>query len=264
LGDAYDAAQAQRAALETRVAELSGKVGRDDLISHYEHDLHLLEERSQSMCRVLALVWKTRAILLLRAHLAIAARQQPVAVLPDESKDLEAATRTYDELAKQVRQFVREIEARQEKLLHVIPAEPENGLVTDVLRAEVRSEQKMVQDTHQQLQEKMDHLVDTLSYLADRCRTRKVVAGTPSVLSEENAEGGVLIDEVNSGLAALSTLAEMGDTRLADNTLDALAEDISQLERAGLQARAEADAAIEIDRLLAQFPTAVTGSQSGT
>jgi hypothetical protein len=41
---------------------------------------------------------------------------------------------------------------------------------------------------------------------------------------------------------------------MADSTLDALAEDISQLERAGLEAKAEADAALEIDKLLEHFP----------
>ena len=69
----------------------------------------------------------------------------------------------------------------------------------------------------------------------------------------EGSEG--LLDEVSAALGALSALAEFGDRQLADTAMDNLAEDIGQLEQDGLDVKAEADAALEIARLLEQFPT---------
>ncbi|MBO85836.1 MAG: hypothetical protein CL927_10780, partial [Deltaproteobacteria bacterium] len=101
--------------------------------------------------------------------------------------------------------------------------------------------------------DRMDRLADTLGYLADRCRTRAVVAGS-EVQLEAGAGTEGLLSEVADALSGLQEMARIGDQQLAESALDNLAEDISQLERAGLNARAAAEAELEIARLLEHVP----------
>src|SRR5436190_10283700 len=70
----------QVAHLEVRAAEVAAKEGRGDLAVRYTHDAELVKERVASMRRVLGLVWKTRAVLSLRAHLAVTAQGRPALV----------------------------------------------------------------------------------------------------------------------------------------------------------------------------------------
>ena len=62
-----------------------------------------------------------------------------------------------------------------------------------------------------------------------------------------------LMDEVGEALRALGSLTELGDQQLADTAMDNLAEDITARTSEN-KARAEADAALEVNRLLDQFP----------
>ena len=62
--------------------------------------------------------------------------------------------------------------------------------------------------------------------------------------------GEALLHEVEQALGALSELSEVGDRRLADLAVQNLAEDVSNLERAGLETSAEAEATLEVARLL--------------
>jgi len=99
--------------LEERLQPLLEKKGRDDILSRYRKDLGLLQRRSESMRRVLGLVWRTRAILEMRAHLAISARRRPrLESLPDADVEhdlLDEAMEAYEEAAHKVRKFVAEI-----------------------------------------------------------------------------------------------------------------------------------------------------------
>lgn len=258
LGASFQEVLRQSDHLEGRLKGLEGKDGREAITGRYKQDLTLLEQRGRSMRRVLGLVWRTRAILGLRAHLAISARQRPLLDdLPGVDVDLKAideAVEAYENAARRVRRFVTTIEDRAGELPLAVPGAPHDAEVTDELRSEVDAERARIEDTYSTLRERMDHLADTLVYLADRCRTRRVVEGSPASINAKDGSGEALIDEVNLALGALSDLAEVGELHMADSTLDALAEDISQLERAGLEVQAEADAAMEVARLLEHFP----------
>ena len=259
LAQGYNDALLQGNHLEERRTSLREKPGREAIAERYTSDHALLQRRAGSMRRVLGLVWRTRAILELRAHLAITARQRPnLEGLPSadvEHSRLDAAVEAYEGAAHRVRLFVASIASRADEIPLVIPREPEDAEVTDALRREIGEERARILSTYAQLQERMDHLADTLLYLADRCRTRRVVEGTAASIRAEDAAGEALIDGVSQALQELNALAEVGEIHLADSTLDVLGEDISQLERAGLEVQAEADAAMEVARLLEQFST---------
>lgn len=258
LAESHEEAESQAEHLGDRLASMQEKEGRENLAARYREDLALLQRRIQSMRRVLGLVWRTRAILEMRAHLAITARRRPnLDNLPEDqqvpAEALEQVAGDYDRAAKHVQRFVGEIGERSEALPAAIPAPPSAAAVTDVLRGEVEAEQGRVLAAYQQLGERMDHLGDTLAYLSDRCRTRRVFEGSAAGLTGADAGGEALINEVESALSELNELAEVGELHLADSTLDALAEGISQLEQAGLEVQAEADAAMEVAKLLEQF-----------
>lgn len=242
--------------LEDRIAALNSKNGRQEIAQRYQQDLLLLRQRDRSMRRVLGLVWRTRAILELRAHLAITARQKPdLDDLPDVDVDIQAIDESVDAFehaARRVRRFVAVIEDRHNELALVIPRTPPVADLSDELREEVNAELQRLEKTYGDLRERMDHLSDTLIYLADRCRTRRIVEGTTTDIDAHGGEA--FIEEVNHALSDLNQLTTMGEVHLAESTLDALVEDISQLERAGLEVQAEADAAIEVARLLEHFP----------
>ena len=257
LADSHQAAELQENHLTERLASMEEKSGRESLAARYREDLILLQRRIESMKRVLGLVWRTRAILEMRAHLAITARQRPnLDFLPEDqipTEDLESVAGDYDSAARQVRRFVDSIGVRADELPLTIPGSPIAAEITDTLRGEVAAEKEQILAAYQQLRERMDHLGDTLTYLSDRCRTRRVFEGSAAGFSGADAGGEALINEVESALSELNDLAEVGELHLADSTLEALAEGISQLEQAGLEVQAEADAAMEVAKLLEQF-----------
>ncbi len=243
--------------LHARRDRIAAKDDRSELMGRYEVDAAMLSRRVERMRRVLALVWRTRSVLLLRAHVAITARARPVLERLPEGEiphgRLGAAAAAYEDAAGRVRRFVIEVEGRMADLHVCLPSPPAAADVSDADRAQVDEEMERARHTYAELENRMDRLADTLSYLSDRCRTRQVVEGTPVSLEAEPGTEG-LVDDLNGALGALNDLAELGDRALADTAMDNLAEDISQLERAGLEAQAEADATLEVERLLEQFP----------
>ena len=249
----------QVAHLEVRATEVAAKEGRGELASRYTHDVELVKKRVASMRRVLGLVWKTRAVLSLRAHLAVTAQGRPALVgFPDPAhldRDLDRSARSYDAAAADVRAFTRTIERRANELVDAIPEVPAGAEVPVLAEGEVDRELDAVRKLYADLQQRMDNLGDTFEYLADSCRTRKVVTGGPQGIDVEPG-GEALMEEVSQALAALQDMSEVGDQHLADAAVENLAEDIGQLEKVGLDAQAEAEAALEVERLLDQFQKA--------
>jgi len=257
LGQALVRAEQQADHLRDRRRRIEGKEDRAELLARYDEDIVLLGRRGVNMRRVMALLWRTRAILELRAHLALTARQRPdLAHLPEgevPKQSLETTAADYDNAADAVRSFVAHISERVADLTLAIPRIPDEADVDEDDRKMVTDEQSHTAETYASLQDRMDRLADTLSYLADRCRTRAVVAGS-EVQFEAGAGTEGLLSEVTEALSGLQEMANLGDQQLADSALDNLAEDITQLERAGLDARAAAEAELEIARLLERVP----------
>lgn len=263
LVEQHQEALDQAGHLHARRAELSGRDDRQALAQRYADDAGLLARRAERMARVLGVVWKTRALLVLRAHVAITARRRPqIEGLPDAADvpvgQLDAVGLAYDRASDAVRAFVDELDSRANDLEDFLPEVPEAAIVTDDVAAEVAAEKDRTLATYTEMRSRMDTLADTLAYLADRCRTRAVVEGGPGAV-DTGPGSEALADELNAALAGLSELAEVGDRKLADAAMDNLAEDISQLEQAGLDAQAETDAVLEVERLLAQFPDGSKG-----
>ena len=82
LVDQHGQALGQRDHLLQRREELAERSDRAELARRYAQDAALLDRRSERMARVLGVVWKTRALLFLRAHVAITARRRPQLVGP--------------------------------------------------------------------------------------------------------------------------------------------------------------------------------------
>ena len=171
--------------------------------------------------------------------------------MPKQRLDL--AAEQYDQASEAVRSFVGYIDERASDLKLAIPRIPDGADVDEQDKAMVAAEQQRTAETYTALQRRMDRLADTLGYLADRCRTRAVVAGS-EVQLEAGAGTEGLLSEVADALSGLQEMSRIGDQQLAESALDNLAEDISQLERAGLNARAAAEAELEIARLLEHVP----------
>jgi hypothetical protein len=249
----------QASHLEIRASEVGAKDGRSDLAARYLNDAAVVRKRLASMRRVLGLVWKTRAVLSLRTHLAVTAQGRPALVgFPDPARidhDFDRSARAYDAAASDVRAFTKTVERRAGELVAAIPEVPLGAEVPLLGEGEVQRELETVRGLYADLQARMDALADTFEYLASSCRTRKVVSGAPDRIDVEPG-GEALMDEVSHALAALHTMSEVGDQHLADTAVENLAEDIGQLERVGLEAQAEAEAALEVARLLEQFQKA--------
>ena len=256
LAQGLDDTEGQAAHLRGLQAAVAAKDQRDELVGRYADDIRLLERRAAGMARVLGLVWRTRAILALRAHTAVTARRRPgIEGLPVgaiEGRDLDAAAITYAAAADQVRAYVIDVGQRALQITVLLPDAPGSAVVDPAARQTVDEERDQAVATHQRLQAEMDLLADKLNYLAERCRTRKVVEGVAVGLDEQGG-GGAVFDEVNRALLGLSELSRIGDQQLADTALDDLESGISRLERAGLEAQAEADAAREVAKLLEGF-----------
>lgn len=255
LGRSLTELRAQIDHLHGRQLEVAGKEGRSGLASRYAEDAGLLERREARMRRVLGLLWKTRAILELRASLARAAQARPnLETLPDvdaPQTDLAAAERAYTEAVRRLRSFLARL-ASARAAVEVLPQPHVDALVNDGWRADVATEQDRARAAFDRLYGRMDRLGDTLTYLADRARTRQVARGGPPLRAGADGAPDALLAELEHGLAALDELAEAGERKLDELAVANLAEDISQLEQAGLEAQAEADAALEVAKLLGE------------
>ncbi len=254
LSDALNRADQQSDHLKARRGRIADKEDRAELLVRYDEDVTLLARRTESMRRVMALLWRTRAILELRAHIALSARKRPnLSHLPEgddiPTGKLEAAAQAYDNASDAVREFVTWLDERVTDVRHAVPRVPDLATADENDRQMVQDELTRVVGTYTDLGARMDRLADTLAYLADRCRTRSVVvAGEVTLDAGTGAEG--LLSEVAEALEGLQEMSRLGDRQLADSALDSLAEDISQLERAGMDAQAAAEAELEVARLL--------------
>jgi hypothetical protein len=248
--------------LRGRRDRVAQKGDRPEIVARYEDDAALLDRRADGMERVMVLVWRTRSVLSLRAHLAATARLRPdLSHLPEgqvPQADLPRMADRYEAAADDVRSFVVAVEGRAAELSLVLPRPPDPARPGADDHAAIDAELRRVRETYAELQNRMDRLADTLSYLADRCTTRQVVAGA-EVSLPVGPGTEALLDEVSDALDDLHELSGVGDRQLADAALHGLSEDISQLERAGLDARAAADAELEIERLLGAFPHPAVG-----
>lgn len=255
LADRHAAVQAQLDLLVERRAALAGKAARDDLTRNYDQDMGLLARRGASMRRVLAQVWKTRTILVLRAQLAATARRRPeLGSLPDPAAagvNLKSAARRFHEAAEQVRGYLERVDTDARELDGVVPARPHLAdLDEPVLRA-VELERTAARQAYAELHEDIDRLADNLTWLGDHCAARAVADAAPEPMDQMGGAGR-LLEEVEAALVAVSQLSRSVDPTLAATALANLDEEISGLEKAGMEAQAEADAVLEVDRLLRQ------------
>jgi hypothetical protein len=253
LEELHRGVQAQLQVLHTRRADVLAKGGRDDLARKYLEDAELLDRRAERMRRVMGLVWKTRAVLLLRVHMAVTARRRPrLARLPrpgEPVRHLGSATASYLEAATAVRFFVDLVAERGQAIEAQVPPVPPSGEVDEAGHQAVRAEIDAVRSAHARLRERMDRLADNLTYLGDRFATLAALeqSGEPGV-----ADGGAerLLEEVNAGIQGLSELAGSMDHAMADAAVSRIGEEVGRLEVAGAEADAESAAHLEVDRLL--------------
>jgi hypothetical protein len=248
----------QKTRLGTRLKELKGKGGRDDLTRKYTQDAMLLQNRQDSMRRILAQVWKTRSILLLRVHLAVTARQKPTLhTLPDpEAPNLDPAraTRAFLEAASAVRCYLEEVETRRQDLAQLLPEPPSIAENNPAILESIQQEARTTELAYARLQEQMDRLADNLTYLGDHFETLVVMADPKDRMTREAGSAGKLLDEVDAALSSLEALASSVDPSTMDAAVSHLKRDISLLEEAGQEAAAEADASLEVAALLHSSP----------
>ena len=255
LADNVSAAQEQLSHLEARRTALEAREDRSEIAARYADDAAMLTRRVARMRTVLGLVWRARAWLLLRRELAgVAASRPALDGLPDvdaADTDLGSAAAHYDRASRATGALARVARSRASGLRGVVPAAPRDADDLESLRADVEVEAARVESQLHELGDRMEKLADTLGYLADRCRTRRVVEGTaPAAMGTSDLASVALIDEARDAMDALAQLEEAGAARLEGLDIDRLARGITQLERAGIEARAEAEAAIEAARLL--------------
>ncbi|HJN72818.1 MAG TPA: hypothetical protein QGF58_02690 [Myxococcota bacterium] len=252
----HRAAQQQLQHLGLKASEMDEK-GRGDLAERYQADLDVLERRAAATRRVMATVWKTRAILHLRVHLAVAARQRPdLAHLPQpldvDPSELEAAAENYFLSKNEVRTFVEVLDGLCGHVSEIVPPKPLSAEVDPKDELTVQKEVDAIERTLEQLRERMDKLGDTLDYLSDRFKTQRVVEGA-DLSVDFGPEASKLLVEVSGAVSQLEALSAVGDKGLADAAVDSLCEDIGRLEQAGMEASAEEEANQEVQRLLEQF-----------
>lgn len=254
LGDRIEAAAGQQRLVEARLSELKGKGGRQELTDRYQQDVELLKRRQESMRRVMGKVWKTRAILLLRVHLATTARRKPTFDnLPDPGSKptvatLKRATGAFHEAASAVRYYLEEVTDRRALLTNVVPTPSMEAALDEEIREAVRQEALLTDRSYAQLLEQMDQLADNLTYLGDHYATVAVVAEGPAGVPEGSA--AALLEQVEDSIEALDQLARMVDPTAVDAAVDNLSQDISRLEVAGQEVSAEAEASLEVENLL--------------
>jgi len=251
------AAESQHTELQAKRDKLADKPGRADLAARYDEDLGVLSAQSGTARRVLATVWRTRAILSLRVHLACAARQRPeLDHLPQpldvDPEGLDDAAREYARASGEVRSFVKLLDAERAQIDAAVPRPSRDAQITPEHRESVEAERAEVDRLFGSLRERMDNLADTLEYLSDRFRTQKVVVGTQGAM-DLGPEAGELLGEVSQALSQLEDLSAIGDKGLADVAVDGLVSDLAVLEEVGFDVDLQADANREVERLLASM-----------
>jgi hypothetical protein len=263
LESRHRAVQDQLRLLQDRRLEVAGKPDREDLVARYDEDIGHLDRRATSMRRVMALVWRTRAVLALRVYLAITARKRPKLLLPNAlpvgaSRDALAKTRSsYQECAAQVRFYLDEVELRRWELASVVPEAPSSADVAPDMSAAIEAELERTRTAHAELRARMDRLADNLTWLADHAGTLQVVDETVDApgAAPHAANAAHLLAEVNTAIAGLNALAGSVDHQLAEKALDDLTNDVGRLEQQGLEERAAADAELEVARIVEGFST---------
>ena len=237
LVERHRAVQGQLQLLSARREGVRVKGDRDDLLKKYEADVVMLDRRAESMRRVMGLVWKTRAVLLLRVHLAITARRRPnLGKLPDPTArkgSLAGATASYHSAAAAVLFYRDTVEERARELDEVVPDSPVSAEIEPAHLVEVESERANV---------------------GDHFAALAVVDTEPEDLAIDGGPAH-LLEEVAAAVRGLDDLAGRMDPTVVDNAVTHLAEEITHLEEAGLEAEAEAAAHLEVERLLGQFPS---------
>jgi hypothetical protein len=258
LIERHRAVQQQVQVIGARRDEVSAKGGRDDLARKYDADVAMLERRAEGMRRVMGLVWKTRALLLLRVHLAVTARRRPaLAKLPapgDRAVHLADATSAYHEAATAVRFYLDLVDERAREVDGVVPEPPPSADIDAVAHEAVDRERAGLRDAYRELRDRMDHLADNLTFLGDHFASLAVVDSSPDELRAGSGPAH-LLEEVGAAIAGLAELAGKVDPSVVDSAVTHLAREITHLEEAGLEAEAEAEAHLEVERLLGQFHT---------
>jgi hypothetical protein len=263
LAERHDAVQAQLQVLNGRVLELGAKPDRADLLARYEVDIGHLDRRASSMRRVITLVWRTRAILLLRVHLAVTGRRRPtLKELPRTGDggrppraELARARAAYAQAAGEVRTYVEGVRERIEALSSVIPPAPTAAeRDADTNRALAHEEQR-VEEAHDDLAKRMDRLADNLTWLGDHAGTLEVVdddLAAPAGVAH-GASAAHLLGEVSAAIARLNELAGAVDHQIVGRAMEQLQDDVGRLETEGLEEQAAAAAEIEVARLVEGF-----------
>lgn len=258
LVERHRAVQQQLQLLAARRDTIRSKGDREDLTKKYEADVAMLDRRAESMRRVMGLVWKTRAVLLLRVHTAITARRRPVlGKLPDPTTRkgaLADATASYHEAAAAVLFYRDHVEDRGREVAGVLPEPPISAEVDDAQRAEVEAEVASAQKAYADLAARMDRLADNLTFVGDHFAALAVIDTEPEDLAVDGGPAH-LLEEVAVALRGLDDLGSRVDPSVVDTAVNHLAEEITHLEEAGLEAEAEAAAHLEVERLLGQFPS---------
>jgi hypothetical protein len=258
LVERHRAVQGQLQLLSARREGVRVKGDRDDLLKKYEADVVMLDRRAESMRRVMGLVWKTRAVLLLRVHLAITARRRPnLGKLPDPTArkgSLAGATASYHSAAAAVLFYRDTVEERARELDEVVPDSPVSAEIEPAHLVEVESERANSRAAYAALAGRMDRLADNLTFVGDHFAALAVVDTEPEDLAIDGGPAH-LLEEVAAAVRGLDDLAGRMDPTVVDNAVTHLAEEITHLEEAGLEAEAEAAAHLEVERLLGQFPS---------
>lgn len=264
LVERHDAVQDQLRLLTERRLALGAKPDRADLVSRYEDDIGHLDRRASSMRRVITLVWRTRAILLLRVYLAVTGRRRPnLGNLPEsgpgarlDKLGLARARGQYAEAAASVRFYLDEVRERLDAVPAVVPSPPSAAEVDDALRAAVDEELTRTRDAHADLLARMDRLADNLTWLGDHAGTLSVVDDdvVAPAAGPHGESAAHLLSEVDAAIHKLNELAGAVDHQLAARALDQLDDDVGRLETQGLEEQAAAAAEIEVARLVEGFP----------
>jgi hypothetical protein len=263
LGERHSAVQEQLRVLNERILALGEKADRADLVARYEVDIGHLDRRAASMRRVVTLVWRTRAILMLRVHLAITGRRRPS--LKDLPRNADGARLTRDQLAharatyaaaaEEVRAYVEVVRQRMAALDEVVPAAPSAAEPDPDTRAGLDAERRRVEAEHRDLSERMDRLADNLVWLGDHAGTLEVVDDDIAAPAEapHGESAAHLLGEVSAAIARLNELASAVDHQLVARAMDQLQDDVGRLETEGLEEQAAAAAEIEVARLVEGF-----------
>ncbi|MDP2308071.1 MAG: hypothetical protein Q8P18_18755 [Pseudomonadota bacterium] len=256
LIERHRAVQQQLQLLAARRDGVRAKGDRDDLARKYEADVVMLDRRAESMRRVMGLVWKTRAVLLLRVHIAITARRRPLlGKLPDPTARkgaLAGATAAYHSAASAILFYRDIVLERARDLDDVVPLPPISAELEARHHQEIEDERKAARSAYSMLAARMDKLADNLTFVGDHFAALAVVDTEPEDLAIDGGPAQ-LLEEVAAAVRGLDDLAGRVDPAVVDSAVSHLAEEITHLEEAGLEAEAEAAAHLEVERLLEQF-----------